>query len=131
MTTMVELLAGIGAHLAAFELPAVASVHIAAGMPVSPVTVQLTRHTPSAVARGLVAWADTLTQVTVEAWRVPEGDSTHLSVAGLLPSGTAVRIYGGLSASTGGLGTDLAPDATTTIPLAALRHAASIEEATA
>ena len=28
MTTMVELLAGIGAHLAAFELPAVASVHI-------------------------------------------------------------------------------------------------------
>ncbi len=42
MTTMVELLAGIGAHLAAFELPAVASVHIAAGMPVPPVTVQLT-----------------------------------------------------------------------------------------
>jgi len=131
MTTMVELLAAIGTHVGAFELPAVASVHIAAGMPVPPVTVQLRRHEPRAVARGLVAWADTLSQVTVEAWRVPEGDSTHLSVAGLLPSGTAIRIYGGLSASTGDLRADLAPDAATTIPLAALRHAASIEEATA
>ncbi len=53
MTAMVELLEALGAHLTAFELPAVASVHIAAGMPVPPVTVQLRRHEPSAVARGL------------------------------------------------------------------------------
>jgi hypothetical protein len=59
MTTMVELLAAIGTHVGAFEVPAVASVNVAAGM------------------------------------------------------------------------SDLAPDATTTIPLAKLGHAASIKEATA
>jgi hypothetical protein len=70
---------------------------------------------------------DTLTQVTAEAWRLPRGDSVHVSVTGLLPGGASVWIYGGLWATHRGLGADLAPNATT-IPLAALRHAATIEE---
>ena len=36
----------------------------------------------------------------------------------------AVLVYGGLAATPGDLGAELAPDTTTTIPLAALRHTA-------
>ncbi|HEY6421892.1 MAG TPA: hypothetical protein VIY28_01325 [Pseudonocardiaceae bacterium] len=129
MTTIGDLLAALCAHLADFELPAIASIHVSLSAP--QVTVQLTHHQPSVIAQGLLAWADTLTQVTAQAWRVPQGDSVHLSVTGLLASGASVLVYGGLWAQYSGLGTDLAPDATTTIPLAALRHAATTEEVSA
>jgi hypothetical protein len=92
------------------------------------VTVQLACHEPSTIAQGLLAWADTLTKVTTQAWRVPRSDSVHLSVTGLLPGGASVLVYSGLRATHHGLGTDLSPNATTTIPLAALRHAATVEE---
>jgi len=131
MNSIVDLLAAIGAHLAEFELPAIASVHVAASLSAPQVTVQLTCHEPPAIARGLLAWADTLTQVIAEAWRVPQGDSVHLSVTGLLPGGVSVLVYASLWATHRGLGTDLAPDATTTIPLPTLRHAATIKEARA
>ena len=53
MTTTADLLASISAHLAEFELPAIASVHAAASISVAQVTVQLTCHQPSAIAQGL------------------------------------------------------------------------------
>ena len=56
---------------------------------------------------------------------------TYRSSAPLLPDGASVLVYGGLWASNRGLGADLAPNATTTIPLAALRHAAAEVEASA
>jgi hypothetical protein len=46
----------------------------------------------------------------------------HLSVIGLLPGGLTVLVYGGLDAADRGPGADLAPNTSTTIPLAALRH---------
>jgi len=55
----------------------------------------------------------------------------HPSVSGLLPDGASVLVYGGLWTSNHGLGADVAPDATTTIPLAALRHAATDVETSA
>jgi hypothetical protein len=128
MNSTVELLAALCAHLTEFELPAIASVHVSAAPAASRVTVQLTRHEPSAIAQGLLAWADTLTDVTAQAWRVPQGDSVHLSVTGLLPGGASVLVYGGVRGTHRSLGTDLAPEATTTIPLPLLRHAATIEE---
>jgi hypothetical protein len=131
MTTTADLLAAVCAHLAAFELPAIASVHAAASLSAPQVTVQLTYHDPSAIAQALLAWADTLTQVTAQAWRAPQGDSVHLSVTGLLPDGASVLIYGGLPATHCALGTDLAPDAPTTLPLPMLQHAATVEEASA
>jgi hypothetical protein len=131
MTTTADLLTAVCAHLAAFELPAIASVHAAASLSAPQVTVQLTYHDPSAIARALLAWADTLTAVTAQAWRVPQGDSVHLSVTGLLPDGASVLIYGGLPATHRGLGADLAPNATTTIPLSTVRHAATVEETSA
>jgi hypothetical protein len=42
-----------------------------------------------------------------------------------------ILTYGSHGTTHRGLGTDLAPDATTTIPLLMSRHAASIEEAKA
>jgi hypothetical protein len=123
-TTSVDLLAAIGAHLAEFELPAIASIHIDASPPGAPVTVQLHHRGPAALAPGLLAWADTLTEITTEAWRVPEGDSVHLSVTGLLPDGTTVQVYGGMRV-TNGIGADLAPNATTTVTPSTLRHLAT------
>jgi hypothetical protein len=131
MTTTVDLLAAIAAHLAEFELPATASLHVTEAMVGPQVTVQLSCRTLSAIAQGLLAWADTLTEVSAEAWRVSWGDSVHLSVTGRLPGGIAVLVYGGLAATGWAVGTDLSPDATATIPLAALRHAASEGEARA
>jgi hypothetical protein len=131
MTTTVDLLAAVCAHLAEFELPAIASVHVSAALAAPRVTVQLTCHEPPAIAQGLLAWADTLTQVTGRACRVPRADSVHLSVTELLPGGASVLVYGGLWGTHRGLGADLPPNVTTTIPLATLRHAATIEEARA
>ena len=131
MTTTADLLAAISAHLAEFELPATASVHLAQGMTGPEVTVQLSCHTPSEIAQGLLAWADTLTEVSAATWRVPRGDSVHLSVTGRLPGGAAALVYGALAASQCPLGRDLASGATATIPLAALRHTATEGQASA
>jgi hypothetical protein len=129
MTSIVELLAATSEHLVAFELPPVASIYIRTDMSAPQVTVQLLYRDPAAVAKGLLAWADTLTRVTAEAWRVPHGDSVHLSITGSMTASASVLVYGGLPTHRGGLGTDLTPGATTTLPLAALRYAATIQEA--
>ncbi|MGB7796336.1 MAG: hypothetical protein WBL53_08765 [Pseudonocardiaceae bacterium] len=131
MTPTVDLLAAVGTHLTAFELPAITSIHVDTALSGPQVTVHLAGHQPSTLAQGLLTWADTLTQVTAGAWRVPAGDSIHLSVTGLLPGGASVLVYGSHKTTHRGLGADLAPDATTTIPLLMVRHAASIEEAKA
>ena len=128
MTTTVDLINAIGTHLTEFELPAIASVQVGAALSAPQVTVQVACHEPSTTAQGLLAWADTLTQVTAQAWRVPWVDSVHLSATGLLPGYAAVLVYGGLWVTHRGLGADLAPDATTTIPFPMLRHAAIVEE---
>jgi hypothetical protein len=128
MNSTVELLAALCAHLAEFELPAIASVHVDTALAAPRVTVQLTCHQPPAIAQELLAWADTLTDVTAQSWRAPRDDSVHLSVTGLLPCGASVLVYGGVWGTHRDLGADLAPEATTTIPLSMLRQAATIEE---
>ncbi|MGH3694053.1 MAG: hypothetical protein ACRDRX_08735 [Pseudonocardiaceae bacterium] len=130
MTSTGDLLAALCAHLAEFELPAIASVHAVASASALPVTVQLDCRAPSTIARGLLAWADTLAEVTAQAWRVPGGDGVHLSVTGLLPGGSPVRIYGGLRVTNRGPGTGLEPNATTTVALMTLRHLATPGQAT-
>ena len=131
MTTAVDLLAAINTHLAEFELPPITSVQVVAAITAPQGTVQLVCHDLGNTARGLLAWADTLTEVAAEAWRVPQGDSVHLSVTGLLPGAVSVKVYSGLPVTDCGLGADLAPGATTPIPLTILRHAATIQEARA
>ncbi|HET9255321.1 MAG TPA: hypothetical protein VFO16_08985 [Pseudonocardiaceae bacterium] len=125
MTSTADLLAAISAHLAAVELPEIASVRVEASPPGPPVTVQLPHHGPTTLAHGLLAWAGTLTEITAQAWRVPAGDSVHLSVTGRLPGGSAVRVYGGMRLTPHGPGADLAPGASAALPLAALRSLAA------
>jgi hypothetical protein len=82
----------------------------------------------------LLAWADTLTDVTAEAWRVPSGDCVHLSVIGQLPGGVSIRVHGGVPftehSTEHSIGGDLAPDASTTVPLAVLRAQVTVGEVT-
>jgi hypothetical protein len=128
VTNTVDLIRALNAHLNEFELPAMASVRASAYT--SQLTVQLPSSAPFTIAAGLLAWADTLTEITTEAWRDPHGDSVHLSVTGLLPEGITVEIYGALPISERAPGADLAPGATTTVTLATLRHIATPGHAT-
>jgi len=85
---------------------------------------------PRRAGPGTAGWADTLTQVTAHKRRHPQGDSMHLSITGSLPDATVVLVYGGLPTNRSELDDDLPPD-TTTLSLAALRHAATTREASA
>jgi hypothetical protein len=131
MTATVDLLDAIRTHLVEFELPAISSVHVTASLFAPQVVVQLVGYELPEIAGALLAWADTLVGVTVEAWRVSQGGYLHLSVTGRPTDGSCVEVYGGLRFIERGLGADLAPNATTTIPLAALRHAATLGDVTA
>jgi hypothetical protein len=128
MTTTVDLLDSIRAHLADFELPDLCSVHVTRSFSGPHVTAQLACRIPSQIAGALLDWADTLTEVTAEAWRVPAGDSVHLSVLGRLPGGASLQVYSGVPFTAHGIGCDLAPDASTTVALAVLRKLATVGE---
>jgi hypothetical protein len=54
-----------------------------------------------------------------------------VSMTGLLPGGAAVLVSGRPQVTPGGLGADVAPDATNTIPLAAPRQATTDGEVSA
>ena len=128
MTNTADLIRALNAHLDEFELPAMASVRASAYT--SQLTVQLPTGAPSTIAWGLLAWADTLTEITTEAWRDPHSDGVHLSVTGLLPEDVTVEIYGALPITGHGTGADLAPGGTTTVTLATLRSLATPGHAT-
>ena len=127
-TTTVDLLNAIHTHLADFELPDMWLVQVAASQLGPQVNVQLTDREAPEIAGALLAWADTLDAVTAESWRVPSGESVHLSVTGHLPNGVSIKVYGCLPFHDSGLGGDLEPNATTTIPLQTLRHFSAIAE---
>ncbi len=87
----------LAAHLADHVLPQPASLAVATRDRRSEVTVQLDSLTVPMVALELLAWADTLTTVTIGAWRPPTGDRVHLSLASTLtgPVGTVnLDVYG-------------------------------------
>jgi hypothetical protein len=129
-TTAMDLLDSIRAHLVEFELPDLWSVHVVTSFSGPNVDVQLDRRDSPGIAGGLLAWADTLTEVAVEACRVPNGKSVHLSVMGQLPNGVLVRVFGGVPFTGRGIGGDLAPDASKTVPLAVLREQATLGKVT-
>jgi hypothetical protein len=54
----------------------------------------------------------------------------HVSVTGQLTGGACMRVYCGMPFTGCGIDADLAPDATTTILLAALRHETTLKEVT-
>ncbi|MGB7798590.1 MAG: hypothetical protein WBL53_20385 [Pseudonocardiaceae bacterium] len=88
----------LAAYLTDHGLPQPASLTVTSSDRRSEVTVQLDSLTVALVAVELLAWADTLTTVTVSAWRPPAGDRVHLSLASTLtdPTGTvSLDVYGG------------------------------------
>lgn len=126
--TAIDLLNALRTHLSDFELPPPCSAHLTTYSKGPHVSMQLPTHHLPEISCGLLAWADTLTETSAEAWRLPDGDSVHLSVIGRLPEGIQVRVYGSLAFTEHGIGATLAPDASTTLPLAILReHATSVE----
>ena len=74
----------LAAHLADHVLPQPASLIVTTRDRRSEVTVQLDSLTMPMVAVELLAWADTLTTVTIGVWRPPAGDRVHLSLASTL-----------------------------------------------
>jgi hypothetical protein len=129
-TTTIDLLDAIHTHLADFELPDMWLVQVAASQLGPQVNVQLTNREAPEIADALLAWADTLDAVAVESWRVPSGESVHLSVTGQLPGGVSIKVYGFMPFRESGIGGDLEPNAITTIPLQTLRHLSAIAEVT-
>jgi hypothetical protein len=125
MSTVIDLLNALRTHLSDFELPPLGSVHLTRYSGGAQVSLQLATHHLPEIAAGLLAWADTLTETTTEAWRVPRGDSVHLSVIGRLSGGVLVEVYGGLEFTEHGIGRDLAPGARKTVPLSVLRERAT------
>jgi hypothetical protein len=92
------VLGSIRDHLATYALPEPWSVSVNA-RPIperSVVSVQLAGGLLPGVASQLLTWADTLTEVRAEAWRVPDGSSVHLSVRGRLADGTSVCVFDGV-----------------------------------
>jgi hypothetical protein len=125
MNTPIDLLDSLRAHLASFELPPPWSVHLTTSSGGVQVSLQLATHDLPEIARRLLTWADTLTETTAEAWRVPRGDSLHLSVTGRLSGGVLVQVYGSLPFTPRGIGATLAPGASTTVSWAVLRERAT------
>jgi len=124
-TTVINLLDALRTHLSDFELPAPYSAHLTTYSGGAQVGLQLATHHLPEIARGLLAWADTLTETTTEAWRVPQGDSLHLTVTGQLSEGIQIQVYGSLPFTQHGITADLAPGDSKTVPWAVLRERAA------
>lgn len=124
--TMVRLLGSIREHLTAYRLTTpLASV--TAGCDVidgEHVTVHLRHSLLSGLASGLLAWVDTLTKVTVTAWRPPHGETVHLTVTGERHDTTRVVVYGGVDFAEDVFG-DLQPGGRQGVALSVLRGWAS------
>jgi hypothetical protein len=73
MTPTVDLLNYFRTHLADFELPALWSLTVTTSSTGPTVSVHLACHEPAEIASEVLAGADTLSEVTTETWRVPNG----------------------------------------------------------
>lgn len=98
--TFVQAAHTLAAHLAEHQLPEPASLDVTTSYGNSTVTAQLRATTVHGIAAELLAWADTVSAVTIQSWRPPEGDRVHLSIRGTLssPAGTVeVKVFAGVS----------------------------------
>jgi hypothetical protein len=84
-------------HLVDHALPEPASLSVTTSYGDTAVTAQLGGTTLPGIAADLLAWADTLRAVTVEAWRPPERDRVHLSIRSTLTGSTGaieLKVFG-------------------------------------
>src|SRR4051794_41970225 len=78
--TFAQAAAMLAAHLADHTLPEPASLRVNTTGVHSEVMAQLRSITVPTVVTDLLAWADTLTTVTAQAWRGPGGGGGEISV---------------------------------------------------
>ena len=129
MTPSRDLLDAIRTHLDAFELPPPWSIYLASYSDRPAACVTLGIREPSLIAFGLLAWADSLADVTAQTWRPPSGDTVHLSITGQLSDGVVIRVSGHLRFTRRGIGGDLTPGASKAVPLVLLWQWANPGEA--
>jgi hypothetical protein len=113
----------LAAHLTDHPLPQPASLQVITRAGHSQARAQVHSDTAPTVAADLLAWADTLTTITIQAWRPPHGANVHLSLTTTLtgPTGTIeLDVYGGADDDSD-LFADLAPDQHWDISLEHLR----------
>jgi hypothetical protein len=94
VNTLYEVLVPLRAvtdHLDRHDLPTPVGVNVSVYG--RTLVVQLHQVGLRRIAGALLAWARTLADVTVEAWRTPSADSVHLTVVGRLSSGQLLHVY--------------------------------------
>jgi hypothetical protein len=125
-TTFVRLLGSIREHLTTHRLTTpLASVKVGCDViDGERVTVHLRPSLLPGLASGLLAWVDTLTKVTVTAWRPPHGQTVHLTVTGERQDGTRVAVYGAVDFAADVFG-DLQPSGKQGVALSVVRSWAS------
>jgi hypothetical protein len=97
--TLAHAAATLAGHLAEHALPEPASLSVSTSYGLSTLTAQLCSTTVPTVATDLLAWTNTLSAISIEAWRPPAGDHVHLSLYSILtgPAGVvALKVFGGV-----------------------------------
>jgi hypothetical protein len=113
----------LATHLADHALPEPVCLEVISRAHQSCLSVQVHSITVPEVASEVLAWADTLTTVTVQAWRPPTGDRVHLSMASTLsgPAATVELAVFGAAEHEPVLVGDLAPGEYRAVTLGELR----------
>jgi len=127
--TLVQAATMLAAHLADHTLPEPAALRVSTRGLHSEVMAQLCATSLPTVAKDLLAWADTLTTITAEAWRVPTGEYIHLSLTSTLtgPASTAeLDIFGAVAYASAHF-PDLQAGNRRTVPLGQLRSWATLD----
>jgi hypothetical protein len=121
-STVLRLLGSIREHLTTHRLTTpLASVRVGCTLlDGEHVSVHLRPSLLPDLAAALLTWANTLTHVSVTAWRPPHGETVHLIVAGERLDTTRVVVYGGVDFAEDVFG-DLQPDGRQSVALSVLR----------
>jgi hypothetical protein len=119
----------LATHLSGHALPESAVLEVNSKTYQSRLTVQVSSRTVPGIAAELLAWADTLTTVTVQAWRPPTGNRVHLSMLSTLAGPVELTVYGGAPHDLTLLG-ELAPDEYRAVTLSELRTLAATTSGT-
>jgi hypothetical protein len=122
-TRFVQAAQLLATHLSDHALPEPAVLEANSKTHHSRLTAQVSSRTVPSIAAELLTWADTLTMVTVQAWRPTTGHRVHLSLTSTLtgPTGPVeLSVYGGAPHDPTLLG-ELAPDEYRAVTLGELR----------
>lgn len=119
--SVTDLLDAVLNHMDGYELPEPYGVQARAytSRDSALVSIHLVERSLSTVASVLVIWADTLSEVSLSAWRPPARDTVHIHVSGRLAGGVPIEVWAGVKAPVPPV--NLEPDQKKTLRLGLLR----------